>query len=317
MTTISNDIKDFINYCKYERNLSSKTIKAYRIDLKQLDNFFISNNLPRLSSHVTKKELKNYLITISKLKPKSIKRKIATIKSMFNYLEFEDKIEINPFRKMRIKIKENNTLPKLMDINEIEKILSCVYSEIKSKGKVRQYAYFESLRNALVIELLFATGGRVSEIANLRKSNINLVTGLILITGKGNKERITQICNQQTMNIMREYVKNCNEQFPSKNIFLLINRFGKRLSEQSIRFLVKKLAKKAGINRNITPHVFRHTFATLLLEKDVDIKYIQVFLGHSSILTTQIYTHVNRKKQKQILQNKHPRKDLVISHPTI
>jgi integrase/recombinase XerD len=258
---------------------------------------------------ITKIQLKEYLEEISPLKPKSIKRKIATIKAMFNYLEFEDRITVSPFRKMRIKIKESKVLPKTLDLNEMQGIFKSAY---QSKGEVKDrsvYQYHEALRNIVVVELLFATGARVSEVADIKKDSIDLITGDVILKGKGDKERIIQICNKETLLALRVYYKVFHERIKKCENYFLINRFGHKLSDQSIRAIVKKLSDNAGITKHVTPHCFRHSFATLLLENEVDIKYIQLLLGHSSIMTTQIYTHVNREKQKQILKAKHPRKE--------
>ena len=165
------------------------------------------------------------------------------------------------------------------------------------------------MRNIAVVELLFATGARVSEIANLRMEQINLTLGIINLKGKGDKERTIQICNKETLTILRRYYTVFKKQINKSEGYFLINRWQTKLSDQSIRNIVKGLSKKAGLQKHVTPHCFRHTFATLLLEKDVDIKYIQLLLGHSSIVTTQIYTHVNKAKQREIIRTKHPRRD--------
>ena len=309
METIQTEITEFIYHCKYEKNLSPKTVKAYCTDLAQFTKFLQDKECSFEVMRITKLEIRGFLESISSLKPKSIKRKIATIKSMFNHLEFEDKILINPFRKMRIKIQEPKQLPKVMDMREVNSIFKSVYLKYNSYRDFSSYSYMESLKNILVIELLFATGARVSEIANLKEENINILSGAIMIKGKGNKERVIQICNPETLNILKQYHRLFVEKIKNSGGYLLINRFGKKLSDQSIRNFVKNLAIRSKIQKHITPHVFRHTLATLLLEKGVDIKYIQSILGHSSIMTTQIYTHVNRKKQRQILTTKHPRKD--------
>ena len=309
MHTIHTAVNDFLKHCKYEKNLSDKTIKAYSIDLKQLTGFLIRKSFPVEITGITKAELKLFLEELSVLKPKSIRRKVATIKAMFNYLEFEDIITANPLRKMQVKIKEPKRLPKVMDIKEIRQIFNSAYSRNQSIKDNRSYSYSETLRNIVVVELLFATGARVSEIAGLKKENISISTGTVIIRGKGNKERFIQICNKETLKILNDYSSLFAGKIDSSGGYFLINRLGKKLSDQSIRIIVKNLAKEARIQKHITPHVFRHTFATLLLEKDVDIKYIQSLLGHSSIMTTQIYTHVNHEKQKQILRTKHPRKD--------
>ena len=309
MDSLETATKDFINHCKFEKNLSPKTIKAYSIDLKQVLKFLKDKKHSTQLPDITKIQLREYLEEISTLKPKSIKRKIATVKAMFNYLEFEDTIAINPLRKMRINIKEPKRLPKVLDITEIKDIFTTAYIEKISNIDTKSYSHRESLRNIAVVELLFATGGRVSEIANLKEDNLNLTLGIVNIRGKGDKERTIQICNKETLNILKHYYAAFKKQIKKADGYFLINRLGGKLSDQSIRNIVKNLSKKANLNKHITPHVFRHTFATLLLEKDVDIKYIQLLLGHSSIMTTQIYTHVNKAKQREILRAKHPRKD--------
>ncbi len=315
MNTVTADIKEFIQHCVYEKNLSPRTIKSYKIDLVQFEQFLIKNSCTLITSEIGKTDLRDFLDSVSELKPKSIKRKVATIRAMFNYLEFEDIIQVNPLRKMRIRIKEPKSLPKVMDIREVGKIFRSAYNA-KEKA-ARTFSRFEALRNVVVVELLFATGARVSEIAGLKKENIDIRTGAVSIKGKGDKERLIQICNKETLKILKDYYSLCRDKINASGGYFLINRLGGRLSDQSIRKIIKNLSLDAGIQRHITPHVFRHSFATLLLEKDVDIKYIQLLLGHSSIMTTQIYTHVNRAKQKKILRTKHPRKDFSMFTPLV
>ncbi|HWB64950.1 MAG TPA: tyrosine-type recombinase/integrase [Chitinophagales bacterium] len=315
MYTIKSAAREFIAHCKIEKNLSSKTIKAYQIDLRQLLEFLVKKKYSITISRITKIELRDFLESISTLKPKSVKRKIATIKALFNFLEFEDKITVNPLRKMRLRIKEDKRLPRVLNLKEVNAIFNRAYSRSLTETP-NTFSHLESIRNIAVVELLFATGARVSEIANLTDSQVNLNSGEIKIKGKGNKERVIQICNHQTLSLLRRYQQLSGPARQRAGGFFLVNRFYSKLSDQSIRGIVKGLSANTGIQIKVTPHVFRHSFATLLLERDVDIKYIQSFLGHSSIATTQIYTHVNREKQKQILRLKHPRKDLNHSYPS-
>lgn len=310
MKTIDDGIADFIWHCKFEKNLSEKTLKAYETDLSQFSLFLTAGKLIKVTKLLTKFELRQYLESLKSLKPKSIKRKTATLKALFNYLEFDEQIEINPIRKMRINIKEPKVIPKVMELKEIERILKTAYQAKKLIQKKDSYSYLEALRNIVVIELLFSTGGRVSEIANLKEHDINLKTGEIIINGKGNKQRVIQVCNEELLALFRLYKKLWADRIELAGNNFLVSRFNKKISDQSIRLLVKELYKKAGITKHITPHIFRHSFATLLLEKDVDIKYIQEMLGHSSIAITQIYTHVNKVKQRQLLKTKHPRREL-------
>lgn len=310
--TLQTAISEFLLHCRYEKNLSSKTLKAYRTDLTQLHVFLSAEKSIDAITDITKLNLRDYLAEIASLKPKSIKRKIAVIKTLFNYLEFEDRILVNPFRKMRIKIKEPQKLPVVMDVREVAKIFRTIYRKKEQLENLNSYAYKESVRNIAILELLFSTGARVSEIAFLQIDDINLQSGSISIKGKGNKERIIQVCNQETLTVLKTYSSLFDDKIKNAGGAFFVNRFNKKLSDQSIRNMVKAVATKAGITKHITPHTFRHSFATLLLEKDVDIKYIQAMLGHSSIVTTQIYTHVNRARQRQILKSKHPRKDFSV-----
>jgi integrase/recombinase XerD len=308
MRTIKQANLEFLNHCQYEKNLSTKTIKFYNIDLLQFCRFMELQKFPEMINLIDKSHLKDYLKELSQWKPKTIKRKIATLKALFNYLEFEDIIAVNPIRKIKIKIKEPSLLPKALTENEAGDLLKNVYAEIPVTGKNKQ-RYLASIRNVVVIELLFATGARVSEIANLKRNALDLNSGTLTIYGKGGKQRLIQLCNQDTLFTIATYCNLYKDKIDACGGYLLINRLNKKLSDQSIRILVSHLATNAKITKKVTPHVLRHTFATLLLENDVDIKYIQTLLGHSSIMTTQIHTQVNLEKQKRILTEKHPRRN--------
>lgn len=313
MKSIEIVIIDFLSYCKNEKGLSAKTVKFYRIDFNQFIRFLIDNNHSVLTSYIDRYILRQYIQSISHFRPKTIKRKIATLKALFNFLEFEDIIPVSPFRKIKTKIKEPLALPKIMSLNEITCILQTVYKSWSISAEIGGFPYLEKMKDVIIIELLFATGARVSEISGLKIENIDLKSWNIKILGKGSKERLIQVCNTETKRILNKYYYHFKEKIQLSGGYFLLNRLHKQLSEQSIRSIVKKYSKKAGISRNITPHVFRHSFATLLLEKSVDIKYIQHLLGHSSIVTTQIYTHVNREKQREILSLKHPRGNIRIA----
>lgn len=297
---------DYLIHCEFEKKLSFNTIKAYRIDLSQfLD--FINKKSKILNTHDLNKEtIKEYLRFLQeKNKFKTVKRKLASIKAFFNYAEYEDLINKNPFNKLRIKIKEPFILPRILFLSEVKRIFNTIY-EIKNGNNKNNHIYKNIIRDIVVFELLFATGIRVSELCNLCKKDINIEQGFIHVKGKGNKERLIQICHNEIIDVIKEF-KELFHIDHNNNSFFLLNRSKQRLSEQSVRLIIKKYVKLSELKKNITPHMFRHTFATLLLEEGVDIRYIQQFLGHSSIVTTQIYTHVTRKKTKEILTSKHPR----------
>lgn len=300
-------IQNFKFHCEFEKGLSKSTLKAYKIDLEQFSSFIIKEYGNVSIDQINKYQIKAFIQNISTQKAKTTKRKMATLKAMFNFLEFEEEIEINPFRKIRIKIKEPQSLPVVLTLGEIESILRLVYKRMNEIEKTDTLYYKQTVRDVAVIELLFATGIRVSELSNLKFINVCIDFSHIIVTGKGNKQRIIGISNSETKNILKKYYYLFQEHI-YKTGFFFINRIGKRLSEQSVRFTINKYCSELNFNKKVTPHVFRHTFATLLLEEDVDIRYIQSLLGHSSINVTQIYTHVSSKKQKDIILNKHPRK---------
>ena len=191
-----------------------------------------------------------------------------------------------------------------MDAEEVRLVFKAAY-QIKSEAD-EDAQYWLKVRDVAIIELLFATGMRVSELCSLSCDQINLETGHIRIFGKGSKERMIKVFNPETLKAVRDYAFICAQSMKDEAPFF-INRLGTALSDQTVRHIIRKITALANIKKNITPHTFRHTFATLLLEADVDIKYIQHFLGHSSIATTQIYTHVTMNKQREILTTKHPR----------
>ena len=295
-------VKPYLEYCIYRKELDAKTIKAYRIDLTQFF-FYVQSDEPE------KEAIEQYITELhKKYKQKTIKRKIASIKAFYSYLEEEELVEQNPFRKIKVKFKETIILPRIIPREEIEQLLNYIYASLSSLSRIQ---YKHSLRDAAVIEVFFATGARVYEISNIRVENINLNSGLIRIMGKGGKERYIQISNTAVLDILRKYYEE-NEPEIKKSGYFFINNRGKRYTEQSIRLMLKKYTLKAGIQRKITPHMFRHSFATYLIEEGVDVSCVQQILGHSSIKTTQIYIHVAAKKQADILRELHPRNNMNI-----
>ena len=295
-------VKPYLEYCTYRKELDAKTIKAYRIDLTQFFSYV-------QSAEPEKETIEQYITDLhKKYKQKTIKRKIASIKAFYSYLEEEELVEQNPFRKIKVKFKETLILPRIIPREEIEQLLNYIYVSLSSLSGIQ---YKHTLRDAAVIEVFFATGARVYEISNIRAENINLNSGLIRIMGKGGKERYIQISNTAVLDILRKYYEE-NEPEIKKSGYFFINNRGNRYTEQSIRLMLKKYTLKAGIQRKITPHMFRHSFATYLIEEGVDVSCVQQILGHSSIKTTQIYIHVAAKKQADILRELHPRNNMNI-----
>lgn len=292
----------YLEYCEFRKELDEKTLKAYRIDLCQYFSFF-SCDEPE------KREIEMYITDLhKKYKQRTVKRKIASIKAFYNYLVEEEIIYESPFRRIKVKFRETVVLPRIIPRNEIESLLNVIYADGESLDKRRNKFW---LRDIAVIETLFATGARVYEISNIRTDSVNLSSGHIRIMGKGNKERYIQIGNTSVLELLRRYYE-ANKQAIKESGYFFVNRRGNRFSEQSIRIMIKKYAALAGIERNVTPHMFRHSFATYLIEEGVDISCVQQILGHSSIKTTQIYIHVAAKKQAEILRSCHPRNQMNI-----
>lgn len=294
-------IDEFLNYCRYHKKLSDKTIRAYKIDLSQYGVF---------SNELSKQALWDYIEYLNKkYKPKTAKRKLATLKAFIHFLLLQNLIDFNPFDKLETTIKEPLLLPKTIPLGVIAKLISFSYQQIvfaKSDYQIRS-----AVRNTAILELLFATGARVAEICTLRSDNVDLLGNSVKFYGKGSKERIIPIENFAVLSILRKYHSLFEKEIPDSGYFF-VNKLGRRMTEQSVRNMINFYCKQCGVDMHITPHMFRHSFATLLLEEDVDIRYIQRMLGHSSITTTQIYTHVTSAKQKEILKTKHPRNKLNI-----
>lgn len=300
MNTIDDHIEIYLEYCKYRKRLDSKTLKAYRIDLKQYAAYSNPSNNP-----FSKTSLDSYLTILHKqYKPKTVKRKIASLKAFFHYLSYREILSENPFDKLDIRFREAKLLPKTIPFHSLQTFLATLYTQ-KDLART-DYQKRCCIRDIAVIELLFATGMRISELCSLKPQNIDLENNTVRIYGKGAKERILQVGNPDVLSALRLYYETFREDIEICGYFF-VNRLAHKLSDQSVRFMIDHYAKLANLEQHITPHMFRHSFATLLLEQDVDIRYIQQMLGHSSISTTEIYTHVSNGKQKDILFHRHPR----------
>lgn len=301
MKNLQNFIENYLNYCQHQKQLDSKTLKAYRIDLTQFSKVMPVQNIHSITAAM----LEQYISELhDKYKPKTVKRKIASIRALFHHLEYKEIIEHNPFHKIQIKFREPFTLPKTIPLHTVETFLSTIYQQ-HSIAKT-EYKKKCTLRDIAVIELLFATGIRISELCTLKPTDINLYDKTLLIYGKGAKERRIQIGNDDIVEILKKYKDTYYNEITHCQHFF-VTPSGNVLTDQAVRRMINKYVSIASIDMHITPHMFRHTFATSLLEADVDIRYIQEMLGHSSINITEIYTHVALSKQREILTTKHPR----------
>lgn len=305
MNTINDHIEAYLEYCRYRKRLDSKTLKAYRIDLKQYA-VYINTSKDFFSKNI----LDSYLTLLHKqYKPKTVKRKIASLKAFFHHLSYQEILSENPFDKLDIRFREAKLLPKTIPFHSLQTFLSTLYAQ---KGLAQtDYQKNCCIRDIAVIELLFATGMRISELCSLRPQHIDLENNTVRIYGKGAKERILQVGNPAVLSALKIYFMTFQNDIEACGYFF-VNRLCRKLSDQSVRFMIDHYARLANLDQHLTPHMFRHSFATLLLEQDVDIRYIQQMLGHSSISTTEIYTHVSNEKQKDILFHRHPRNFMVV-----
>jgi len=301
MGNLESQIQSYLEYCKYQKRLDAKTLKAYRIDLRQFSEQFPTSD----SSDISSEDLEEHVKSLhQKYKPKTVKRKIASVKALFRYLEYRGNVDRNPFDRVQLKFREPLILPKTIPLHTVEDFLAAIYKQ-RHTAKTA-YQRKNALRDAAAAELLFATGMRISELCSLKAADVNLYDQTVLIYGKGSKERRVQIGNEDVVKILEEYKEDYISEINACGCFF-VNQTGRRLSDQSVRRMIRKYSSLASIDMHITPHMFRHTFATSLLEADVDIRYIQEILGHSSINITEIYTHVAMAKQRDILTTKHPR----------
>lgn len=297
-------IDTFLAHCRYERNFSPHTTKAYRLDLLEFAKCVEQTTPDTSVSSVDKQVIRTFVKGLEGRKPTTIRRKIATLKSFFRFLEREGVISSSPLHQLEINIKIGKPIPRTISLRAIHRLLRDAYMRRRKCDTRSEYARHTAIRNAAVLELLFSSGMRVAEISHLRYDCLNLNEGIVRVMGKGAKERIIPLCSVEVKSALVDYdsIRSASDGQPE----FFLNRRGKCLSEQSIRQLVKRHAALLGLGR-VTPHVLRHSVATLLLERGMDIRYIQYFLGHSSITTTTIYAHVNEAAHRRILKAKHPR----------
>ncbi|MGN0505895.1 MAG: tyrosine-type recombinase/integrase [Lachnospiraceae bacterium] len=303
---LSEKVEQYLQYCRFQKGLDEKTVKAYQNDLGQFVTF-----MQKHENELSKQVLNQYVMDLQqKYKKKSVKRKIASTKALFNYLVDEELLEVNPFHLVKTRFKEEMVLPKIIPRDKIEQLLNHLY-QIAASENLSDCRKKLILRDIAVVEMLFSTGMRISELCNLRDSAFDIKNGVLCIQGKGAKERYLQIGNETVLMQLSKYREVFKEEIKSHGYFF-VNRYGMPLSEQSARKMIHKHAGTVIVDTNITPHMFRHSFATFLMEEDVNIRYIQKMLGHSSITTTQIYTYVTVEKEKEILKTKHPRNKMCI-----
>ena len=301
MRTLSSLIAGYLETGEYEKQLSPDTIKAYRIDLRQFVDF-------TEGAWADKDMLNQYIKYLNQhFAPRSVKRKLASIRAFYHEMEISGELEANPFDKLHIRIHSPQQLPRIIPEQIVQALLQSAYDAYTQGCR-------EILRDILVLELLFSTGLRVSELCALSQDTFLLSdSGLrLLVKGKGRKERIIQITTSELLQLAQTYCDVFSMEIQEQGA-ILFNRRGRPLSPQSVRRIINKYLNQIGVSNHVTPHMFRHTFATSLLEAGMDIRYIQSLLGHSSISITQIYTHVTARQQTLLLAEKHPRGKMTFS----
>lgn len=292
-------IGDYQNYLKIERGLSKNTITNYSLDLEKLVGFLEEKEIDTKPEHIDKETIQQFVYEVARtMNPRSQARIISGLKGFFNYLVFEDYREDNPLDLIETP-KIGRKLPDTLSVDEINQLIGAI-----------DLSRDEGERNRAILETLYGCGLRVSELINLRLSDLYFEEDFILVTGKGNKQRFVPISdiNKKYINIYRKEVRVHLAIQKDHEDFVFLNRRGKQLTRAMIFTIIKQLAKKIGLQKNISPHTFRHSFATHLLENGADLRAIQQMLGHESITTTEVYMHVNRKHLTKVLNDFHPRK---------
>ncbi len=290
-------LETFLTYLVVIKGLSKNTSQSYKTDIEKLFTFVERKELDsitRLKSNLISEFLAE--LNISGLNISSINRCIVSIKQFFKYLMLENIIETDPTADL-VSPRMKKTIPDVLSLEDIEKILN-----------VPDLTKFEGIRDSAMLEVLYASGLRVTELVELKQVNINYDHGYLIVMGKGSKERIVPI-GLTSIKKINDYLELSRPHLVKNELsdYLFITRRGTCFTRQGFWKLIKAYAKEAGILKNISPHTIRHSFATHLLERGADLRTIQLLLGHSDISTTQIYTHVETKRLREIHKKYHPR----------
>ena len=295
---LESSLKEYIYYLKITKNLSKNTIDSYQRDLLEYIAFMDKNYKFRRYDQITRKHVDNFIRSLSRkmISPKSITRKISSIHSFHRYLLEEKIVDTDVTSKIKKPV-TSKTLPTVLNMEEIEKIIEA------SNGLGKPL----DLRNRAMVELAYGSGLRVSELLDLEISDLHLNMNLVNIVGKGNKERIVPL-GEESVFAVRKYLTEGRLQINPKNReILFINKNGEKLSRIGFYKIIQNIADKAGIKKSISPHTLRHSFATHLLENGASLRSVQDLLGHEDIMTTEIYTHITRKRIQEEYELKHPR----------
>ena len=292
-------IKEYQNYLKLERGLSKNTIDNYTFDVEKLVLFLTQKEINISPIQITEEVIQQFIYEMaSQVNPRSQSRLISGLKSFFNYLIFEDYRNDTPLELIEVP-KTGRKLPDTLSTIEIDSLIQAI-----------DLSTPEGERNKAMLETVYSCGLRVSELISLKLSDLFFEEGFIKITGKGNKQRFVPV-GKSTIKIVTSYVNQIRVHLSIQKNFedtLFLNRRGRQLTRAMVFTIIKNLAIKINLNKTISPHTFRHSFATHLLENGADLRSIQLMLGHESITTTEVYMHLDRKFLSEVLNNYHPRK---------
>jgi len=291
-------LRDYKHYLKIERGLSENSIKNYELDIQKLINFLTVSNGPKNPKEIGKEVLQKFVYELPKtVNPRSQARIISGLKGFFNYLVFEDYRDNNPMDLIESP-KIGRKLPDTLSTDEINQLIAAIDLS-KPEGE----------RNRAILETLYGCGLRVSELLNLKFSDLYFEEDFIKVTGKGDKQRFVPISkvNKKYINLYQNEIRIHQKIAMGHEDYVFLNRRGKQLTRAMIFTIIKRLAEVIGLDKSISPHTFRHSFATHLLENGADLRAIQQMLGHESITTTEVYMHVNRTHLAKVLNEFHPR----------
>ena len=299
MRTWKNLLNDYLIYLKIERGLSENSIKSYSYDIKSLLSYINKYNSKLNLKQCDKQFMQEFIYEISKnINSRSQSRLLSSLKSFFNYLVFEGYNNISPMEL----IESPKIVTKLPDVLSIEEIKLLIKNSELNKN--------HGIRNSAILETLYGSGLRVSELINLKLSDIHYDDKLLLIQGKGNKQRLVplgSISESKVSNYVNNY-RILKKVKKNSNDIVFLNRNGKKLTRAMIFNIVKEAQNKSNIKKTVSPHTFRHSFATHLLENGADLRSIQIMMGHENITTTEVYTHLDTKHLSKTLNKFHPRK---------
>jgi integrase/recombinase XerC/integrase/recombinase XerD len=304
---LNNAIDKFLTGCESELGLSDKTTRAYAYDLGQFGDFMESKDLDKIITE----DIKRYLVYLDEaqhLKDSTIRRKIMTLKAFFGFFVTRKGLSATPLTTIDHKYKITKSLPKILNANDVQRLLEFIDEDVERLrqllrpgcGRKVRLHYENAIRDRSIIEVLFSTAMRIGELSELNLEHVDLESRTLHVLGRGNRNRILQVEAEKTTSSVKEYLR-IRENLKGDPSALYLNRFGGRLSIFAIENLFERIRKSAGIRRRVTPHALRHTMATMMLNSGKDLREIQHILGHSSVVTTQIYSEVAPRRQRKVL----------------